>query len=449
MHEFKRSPLSVWTGRTLSCAVALLGLGWISCGSDPELPPPANEDLVAPGRVEITGGVTAGEFISGQRRLEAVAEDNSGRIVKVSFYISGALACADSEAKSSGSTFSCVWDTSATPPGAYQLTAAALDAAGNTATSMPLSFSVGEANQPPVISATSATPSPVEEDQATALSVTASDPTGDPLTYAWSQVSPASPQGSFNDAATATPLWTAPLLSTQATFKLQVTVSDNKGGSAVSTVDVVVENVASANRAPTVDATITAPASVVSGDSINVSIGATDPDGDALTYSWRTNPAGLGAFTNATASAASWRSAEVTANSPRTVQLQVVVSDGVASVTRSVNVQVTVPSYANHIQTIWDQACISCHDSTNPTGNLNLLPASSYAALYNVNSTNATCNTLRRVRPNLPDSSSLVRKISGTSCGNRMPRDNAAFFDNNPGLVTRIRSWIIAGAPNN
>ena len=440
--------MSRWSGRMLSCAVVVLGLGWLSCGSD-EDPPPQNEDHMAPGRVEITGGVTQGEFISGQRKLEAVAEDNSGKVARVLFYFSGELACADNEEKDSGATFSCIWDASGLADGAYELTAAALDGAGNTSTSAPIAFSVGVANRPPVASATGANPATVNEGQGTAVSVTASDPDGDTLTYSWSQLSPASPQGTFSSAAVANPTWTAPLLAAQTAFTLQVTITDGKGGSTVSSVQVTVANVAGSNRPPTVDAAISAPTTVVSGDSIDVSIGATDPDGDALTYTWTTNPVGLGTFTNGNTSAASWRSAEVTTNSTRTVAVQVVVSDGVASVTRSVNVGVTVPSYANHIQPIWNQACTSCHGNTSPAGGLNLVSGSSYAALVNVNGNNAACSTLRRVRPLQPDNSLLVRKISGTTCGNRMPRNDAAFFDTNPGLITRIRSWIIANAPNN
>ncbi len=113
------------------------------------------------------------------------------------------------------------------------------------------------------------------------------------------------------------------------------------------------------------------------------------------------------------------------------------------------SVGVTVPSYANHIQPIWNQACTSCHDNTSPSGGMNLLSGSSYAAIVNVNGNNTSCGTLRRVRPAMPDSSLLVRKISGSACGNRMPQNNQNFFVTNPGFITRIRSWIIANAPNN
>jgi len=30
-----------------------------------------------------------------------------------------------------------------------------------------------------------------------------------------------------------------------------------------------------------------------------------------------------------------------------------------------------------------------------------------------------------------------------------MPRSNPTFFEQNPGLITRIRSWVLTGALNN
>jgi hypothetical protein len=51
-----------------------------------------------------------------------------------------------------------------------------------------------------------------------------------------------------------------------------------------------------------------------------------------------------------------------------------------------------------------------------------------------------------------PDSSVLVWKIGGTpntTCGGTMPQNDTGYFAMNPGMVTRIRSWILAGALNN
>ncbi|HYH98634.1 Ig-like domain-containing protein [Hyalangium sp.] len=446
MRELRLGLLQSW--RVWSCAVALLGLGATSCGSEEEPPPPGQVDVEAPSRIDVTGGVRAGAFISGETTLDAVAEDNSGRVAKVSFFVGGVLACADGTARDSGATFSCVWDTSNTLPGDYQLLATAQDAAGNTKASVPIAFSVGD-GLPPTISGLGANPTSVNEGQNTSLSVTASDPNGDTLTYAWSQVSPASPAGTFTNGGTAAPTWTAPLLSANTTFTLRVTVSDGHGGTAQRTVDLQVVNVASANRAPVVDAAITAPPTALAGDTAALSIGATDPDGDPLTYSWRTSPSGSGTFSNEDTASASWRSGDTGADTNQT--LQVTVSDGVASVTRSVTVRVTVPRYGADIQPIWNQVCTSCHDNTSPSGGMNLLAGSSHSSMVGVNGINRCGGSfsIQRVRVNQPNSSLLVRKIEGSTCGNRMPRNDTAYFVNNPGFITRIRSWILGGALNN
>ncbi len=432
-----------WGVGTLSCVAAL---GALSCGTDDE-PPPPSVDSKAPSRVEIISGVSPGEVFTGQRTLQAIAEDDSGYVAKVSFFISGTLACVDSGLRESGSTFSCTWDTRNTAEGDYQLVATAQDEAGNTAASSPIAFGVG-VDLPPVISAVGANPTSVNEGQSTSLSVTASDPRGEALTYSWAQVSPAAPVGTFTGGNTATPAWQAPLLSSSMAFTLRVTVSDRNGGTAQRTVDLQVLNVASANRAPVVDAAITAPATVLAGDDAALSIGATDPDGDPLTYTWRTSPAGAGTFTNANTASASWRSGDISLDTNFT--LQVTVSDGVASVTRSATVRATVPRYAADLQSIWDQKCTSCHSGASPSGGLNLSQGNSYGSLYNITGNNrcGTTTALRRVRPGLPDSSLLVRKIEGT-CGTREPQNDVNYFATNPGLITRIRSWILANALNN
>jgi hypothetical protein len=426
------------------CAVALLGLGAMSCGSDADPEPPAVDEQ-APSRVEITGGIISGMRFSGQTTLEAIAEDDSGTVASVSFLVSNAVACVDKTPRDSGSTFSCTWSTGNTPEGSYQLVAVAEDAAGNTSISEPIPFFIG-VNVPPTISAASANSTSINEGQGTSLSVTASDQTGDTLTYSWTQASPASPVGTFTNADTATPTWTAPLLSATTTFTLRVTVSDGKGGTSQRTVDVQVANVASANRPPTVDAAITAPTSVLAGDTAALSIGATDPDGDPLTYSWTVT--GGGTFSSTSTASSGWRSPDISAATNFT--LQVTVSDGVATVTRSVTVKATVPAYAADLQSIWTQKCTTCHSGASPSGGMDLSQGKSYSNLVGITGNNkcGASTALRRVRAGQPDNSLLVKKIEG-NCGTRMPANDTQYFANNPGLITRIRSWILAGAPNN
>jgi hypothetical protein len=437
-----------WGVGTLSC-VAALGVAALSCGSEEE-PPSPSVDLVAPSRVEITGGVTPGELFTGQRTLQAIAEDNSGRLAKVSFFVSGLPACADPEPRDSGVTFSCTWDTKGFAEGDYQLVATAQDDAGNTAASDPIAFRVGT-RQEPVISAIAVDPTTVNESQTVSLFVTASDAQGDALTYAWSQVTPATPAGIFTNGTSANATWRAPRVTATGAFTLKVTVSDGQGGTAERTVDLQVVNVPGLNQPPIVSATITGPTSVLAGSFASLSVTASDPDGDPLTYSWRTVPIDQGTFTTSTNATTNWRSGDISIATDFTVQLTV--SDGEDFVTRSKVVRATVPTYAANIQPIWTQKCTTtCHDSTSPTGGLNLLSGVSRNNLVGSQSSNACWGSPRPVRvvAGQPDNSVLVWKISGVpACGTRMPQNDQNYFVDNPGLITRIRSWILAGALNN
>jgi hypothetical protein len=438
-----------WGVGTLSC-MAVLGVAALSCGS-PEDPPPPIEDVVPPSRVEITGGITPGELFTGQRTLQAIAEDDSGRLAKVAFFVSGFPACADPEARDSGVTFSCTWDTRGFEEGDYQLVATAQDDAGNTAASEPIAFKVGT-RQEPVISAIAVNPPSVNEGQTVSLSVTASDAQGDPLTYAWSQVAPATPAGTFTNGTSANATWRAPRVPATRAFTLKVTVSDGNGGTAERTVDLQVVNVPGLNQPPVVSATITGPTTVLAGSFASLSVTASDPDGDPLTISWSTAPSNQGTFTSSTTATTNWRSGDIATATDFTVQITV--SDGEDSVTRSKVVRATVPTYSANIQTIWTSKCTSCHDSSSPDGGLNLLSGVSRGNLVGQQSTNTCGLTPRPVRvvAGQPDRSVLVWKIGGTpstTCGSTEPQNDLGYFGMNPGMVTRIRSWILAGALNN
>lgn len=137
-------------------------------------------------------------------------------------------------------------------------------------------------------------------------------------------------------------------------------------------------------------------------------------------------------------------------SAPTDYTLEVTVSDGTESVTRSVSVKATIPSYYDHIQPIFDAACISCHKGTRQPV---LLKTDSYAAIVGKMPTdgNPRGTPLNFVQPGNPDDSLRIRKISGTSCGSRMPKNDPTFFnpDRNPGYLNPLRSWILAGASEN
>jgi len=302
-----------------------------------------------------------------------------------------------------------------------------------------------EPNRAPTLTQVTAERDSLDEGSNTSLSVLASDPDGDPLTYTWTQ-SPFAPLGAFNDETGATRTWTAPLLSRDTAFVLNVTVSDGKGGTAQGSVQVRVKNVAALNQSPSVYADISVGSSrIIPGDFVPLFIGASDPDGDPLTYVWSTEPEGVGAFTNPTRASAEWWVPE--SGTAASYSLRVTVSDGTSAVTRTVPVSVGLPSYSQDIQPIWDLKCTDCHNAYSAEG-LDLQANASYASLVNAAGVGA-CRPMARVIPGKLDESLLLWRITRGDCGPRMPLGASDYFEQNPGEFVRIRSWVLSGAPNN
>ncbi len=108
----------------------------------------------------------------------------------------------------------------------------------------------------------------------TKVKCAAVDPDDDPLTYTWSATS-----GNFSGAGS-TVTWMAP--GTSGTYKITVTVSDGRGGSAEGSLTVNVVT----NRPPVISSLVADPVFVLPGKTSDITCFASDPDGDQLSYSW-------------------------------------------------------------------------------------------------------------------------------------------------------------------
>jgi hypothetical protein len=286
--------------------------------------------------------------------------------------------------------------------------------------------------------------STLPEGQTAQLSVTADDPDGDSLGYAWTQLSPATPQGTFSSRTARNPTWIAPPVTSNTPVVLQVSINDGHGGSAVASFTLTVIQVQQ-NQPPTVSAISVPTTPPVAGDDVPLSVTATDPDGDPLTIVWtQTAPATQGTFSSTSTASVIWRSP--TLSTPTvTFSFQVTVSDGVnAAVQRTATVQVKAPSYAADIQPIWDAQCISCHPSD---GSLDLTATNSYAQLVDrTQTTSGGCSGEKLVDTGTPNASSLPKWLGGTTCGSRMPEGSPPLV---PGDLVKVQSWIDSGALQN
>jgi len=113
-----------------------------------------------------------------------------------------------------------------------------------------------------------------------------------------------------------------------------------------------------------------------------------------------------------------------------------------ATLTVEVTAQQSTVSFSQDIQPIFNASCVGCHGGS---GGLFLTAGQSYDNLVNVQA-QAGCTTEMRVQPGNAGASVLYKRVSGTSCGEQMPRGGPPL---SAAHIQKIMDWINQGALNN
>jgi hypothetical protein len=238
------------------------------------------------------------------------------------------------------------------------------------------------------------------------------------------------------------PTWTAPAVTADTVFTFEVTITDGQGGSITRSCQVTVTHTL-VNGPPSVSSISVSPATPVAGEVVTLSITASDPDGDPLTISWtQTSPAQQGTFGSPSNPSTTWISPVLGVDSLG-FALQVTVADGHNPRAAAGHRHREHALVRRRRPAVWTAQCVSCHDAPTPSnGQLTLVAGASWAALVNQPMDHAGCNTTRVV-PGDPAGSGLMDKLTGTSCGTRMPQGASPL---SAGELVMIQSWILRGA---
>ncbi|QAT84912.1 branched-chain amino acid ABC transporter2C amino acid-binding protein [Corallococcus coralloides] len=161
------------------------------------------------------------------------------------------------------------------------------------------------------------------------LSARAHDPNpGDTLSYAWSATA-----GSFSSPSSASTSWTAPLSPGMQQLSLSVTDSRGLASNLLLVVNVTEDGsegdaalLISINSSPRVDSLIAVPTQLAVGQQTSVSVSASDPDGDSLSYSWSATCAGT--WINAHSSSPLFTPTALPEGACNNCRLTVSISDG-------------------------------------------------------------------------------------------------------------------------
>jgi hypothetical protein len=108
----------------------------------------------------------------------------------------------------------------------------------------------------------------------------------------------------------------------------------------------------------------------------------------------------------------------------------------------SIRISGTTVSFGADVQPLFNNSCVGCHGGS---GGLSLASGQSYTNLVNAQA-QAGCTTQKRVQPGDATVSVLYKRISGSDCGSRMPKNLAPLASSD---IAKIRDWINQGALNN
>jgi hypothetical protein len=183
-------------------------------------------------------------------------------------------------------------------------------------------------NQPPVISSLVAQSQQLYPSGNTDIHCIAQDADNDKLNFTWSATG-----GDFVGVGPSV-TWKAP--PNYGTYTITVAVDDGKGGSVQGSLDIVV----GANQSPIISSLDANPSGILYGGSTVLTCIASDPDGDAVTYSWTASEGSITGVGNKV----TW----IAPSKGGSFNITVIVSDGKGGKTTG-NVMVTVASTVNTV----------------------------------------------------------------------------------------------------